>query len=216
MPSTTRFQDGLTQAILPETSLVFDQTSAWHTTHGVCEPEAKGRDRPLGGLLRWGEGSPRGPWLRWDPRAASARRALAPQLVSQTTAPGAGVACQSRQAVRIGLPCLGSTPAAQRTRRSDEPSGLERLACLLAAIVCLRSLGSGWAVARWLRTSRPTRGDRGTPGVRFAARMPAPASAVRAGRRSGWAKACVHPGWRRGIPGVACDWDRPKRCPCPA
>jgi hypothetical protein len=119
MQSTTRFHDGITNAILQETYLVFDHTIAFHTTNGVFDPDAKGRDRTIGGFLRWGEFSTRGPFLRLDNRDSIARIALEPHILIKTTAPGEGVAFQISQAFIIGLPFIGSTQEANMTSLID-------------------------------------------------------------------------------------------------
>ena len=65
MQSTTRLHDGVANAILQEAYLVFDHTVAFHPAYGVFNPDANGRDRTIGRLLRWGEFSTRGFFLGW-------------------------------------------------------------------------------------------------------------------------------------------------------
>ena len=189
MQATTRFHDGIATAILQETSRVFDQMVALHPANGGFDPEANGRDRTSGCLLRWGECAPRGLLLRLDDRDPLARLAREAQSLIQTTATGAGLAFQSRAACILGLPFRGSTPEAEMTGLLEEEEGFERLAFLLATIIVLLSLWIGWAVDWSRRTIRPHRGDPGTPGVRLAARLTPQSAAVRAGSRSWWAKA---------------------------
>jgi hypothetical protein len=175
MPSTTRLHDGLATPVFPEAYRVFDPTGAVHPTTRVCDPDANGRDGTIGGLLDWGEGSPRGLVLGWDEGDPRARRALEPQILLQTTAPGEGIAFASRQACRMGLPCIGRTQAANLTGLIDAQEGFDRRAFLLAAVVVLRLLGSSGAVERSRCPIRPNRRARGTPGVRWAARRTAQA-----------------------------------------
>jgi hypothetical protein len=63
MQSTTRFHDGIANAILQETYLVFDHTVAFHPATGVFDTDANRRDRTIGRFLRWGEFSTRGLFL---------------------------------------------------------------------------------------------------------------------------------------------------------
>jgi hypothetical protein len=189
MQPTTCLHDGIANTVFHEASLVLDHTVAFHPANRVCDPAAQGRERPSSGFLCWGEFSPRGLFLGLDARDPLARIALEPQILSPITATGAGIAFALSQAVSMGLPVRGRTQETKMTSRLGDEEGFERRALLLTAIVVLLIRLIGWAVERSVRTRRPTRGARGTPGGRVAARLTAHSAAVRAGRRSWWAKA---------------------------
>jgi hypothetical protein len=101
--------------------------------------------------------------------------------VIETTAGRADLARQRREAFRMGFPSIGGTQEAKMASLLDHEAVFARVPLLLAAVVGLLVLGIGWAGARSLRPSMPTRGDNGTPSGRVAASLTAHASAVRAG-----------------------------------
>jgi hypothetical protein len=67
MQSTTRFHDGIANAVFQEAYLVFDHTVTFHTANGVFDTDADGRDGPIGRFLRWGEFPTRG--VSWVARS---------------------------------------------------------------------------------------------------------------------------------------------------
>jgi hypothetical protein len=73
------------------------------------------------------------------------------------------MALQIREALRIGLPFLGSTQATHGAGRIDHEEVFERLAFLLAAVVVFLALGIGWTVDWSFSTIMPNRGALGPP-----------------------------------------------------
>ena len=55
MQSTTRFHDGVANAIFQEANLLLHHTIAFYPANGVFDMDAGGRDHPIGGFLQWGE-----------------------------------------------------------------------------------------------------------------------------------------------------------------
>jgi hypothetical protein len=189
MQPTTCLHDDIANTVFHEASLVFDHTVAFHPANRVFARAAHGRERPISCFLCWGAFSPRGLFLGLDARDPLARIALEPQILIQITATGAGIAFAISQALIMGLPFRGRTQETNMTSLIGDEEGFDRRAFLLTAVVVLLTRRIGWAVDRSVRTIRPTRGARGTPCVRLAARLTAQSSAVRAGRSSWWAKA---------------------------
>jgi hypothetical protein len=110
--------------------------------------------------------------------------ALEPHLLIEPTATWEGIAFPLSQTLIMRLPFIGGTQEAHTTGLIDYEEVFDRMAFLLAALVVLLILGIGWAVDRALRTIMPTRGARGTSGVRLAASITAQSSAFRAGSSS--------------------------------
>ena len=173
MQSTTRFHDGIANAVLQEAYLVFDHTVTFHPANGMFDTDANGRDRTIGRLLRWGEFSTRGLFLGLDDRDPIARIALEPHILRETTATWEGITFQLSQAFIMRLPFRGRTQEAHLTGLIDDQEVFDRRAFLFAAGVVLPILGISWAVDRSRCTIMPNRGASGTPGVRLAARITA-------------------------------------------
>jgi hypothetical protein len=189
MESTTRLHDGVANTVFQKAYLVFDDTVAFHPANRVFDPDADGRDGPIGGFLRWGEFATRRLLLGLDDRDPLARIALESHVLIETTAGREGIALQLREDCIMDLPFIGGTQEANLASLIDHDEVFERVAFLLAAVVVLLVLGIGWAVDRSLSTIMPNRGDKGTPSVRLAASITAKSSALRAGSNSCWAKA---------------------------
>ena len=189
MPSTTCLPDDVANTVLQEAYLVFHHARAFYSTPRVFDTDSEGRDCTMGRVFQGGEVT--APWCfrGLEHRDPLASIPLEPPLLIATTAVWEGIALQSGQVCVVGLPCRGGPQTAHRTSLLDHVEVLDRMTLLLAAVVCLLVLGSGWAVERACRTIMPHRGDTGTPTVRLAARLLANSSAWRAGRRSGWAHA---------------------------
>jgi hypothetical protein len=66
MQATTRFPDGVTNAVLEEAYRVFYDPIAFHTANGVFNTHANRRDPTMGRLLRGREFTPPGVFLRLD------------------------------------------------------------------------------------------------------------------------------------------------------
>jgi hypothetical protein len=132
--------------------------SAFSTANGVFTTDADRRDRAIGGLLRWGEFTPRRFFRRLDDGDTVEDQALEPPILVEATALWQGRALQFSQAFIMCLPCLRGTQAADMTALIEHEAVLERVALLLAAVVVLLALGIGGAGDRSLRAIMPKRG----------------------------------------------------------
>jgi hypothetical protein len=166
MQATTCRHDGIANPVRQKTSLVFHPTVAFSPAHRVCDPEADGRARPVGNFLRGGEFPTRGFVLGWENGDPLASIPLAPHLLIETTSRWEAIALQIGQAFVVYLPFIGGTQDAKMTGLLDDEEVGDRVALLLATLVCLWGLRMGWAVDRSRSTSLPKRGTRGPPGVR--------------------------------------------------
>jgi hypothetical protein len=184
MQPTTRFQHGITKAILPEADVVCHHPVAFPPAHGVCYPGADGGQTTIRGVLRRGECP--APWCLFglDHRDVGQDEALAAPLLLESTSGRHVIALQLRQGVIMALPFRGRTQAAKLTGVIDPQAVCDRLACLVAAGVVLLVCWIGWAVDRPLRTLMPTRGEGDPSWGRLLVRSVAHAAAVRAGSRS--------------------------------
>ncbi len=189
MQPTTRFHDRITNPIRQEAYLVFSHPISLHPTDRVFNTDAAGRDRAIARLLRGGEFSTRRFFRGLDDRQPITRIPLEAQILRETTAGWEGIALQISQACIIRLPVIGGTQEANLPGLIDDEEVVDRMAFLLAPVVVLLVLGGGGAMDRALSAIMPTRGDSGAPLVRSAVSRTAKASAVRAGRSSGWANA---------------------------
>ena len=189
MQSTTRLHDGVANAIPQEAYLIFDHPRAFHPANGVFNTDSQRRDRTMGRFLRWGVFTPTRFFLRLDDGDTAEEKTLAAHILVEATAAWQGIALQLRQALIMRLPFRCGTQEAQVTGLSAHEEVLDRVALLLAAVVCLLCLWIGWAVDRALSAILPNRGGPGATFVRAAVSRLASASAVRAGRRSWCAKA---------------------------
>jgi hypothetical protein len=158
MEPTTRFHDGIANAVFQEASLVCHHPVAFHPAYGGFEADSAGRDRTIGHVLRGGEFPTTGCFLGLDNDEPLARLALEPHLLLETTAGGEGRACPISQAFLLHLPFRGGTQAAKGTGLLKHEEVFARVALLLATGIFLLVLGIGRAVARALGTIRPTRG----------------------------------------------------------
>jgi hypothetical protein len=138
----------------------------------------------IGGFFRWGEFPSRGLFLGLDDRDSLTPIALEAHVLRETTTGREGLALPIREALIMSLPFIGGTQEAHVAGLIDHEAVVDRMACLLAAVVVLWVLGIGWTVDGSFRTIMPTRGDTGLPSVRLAANISAHASAWRAGSQS--------------------------------
>ena len=110
MHATTCVHDGVPNPVLHETDVVFHDPRAFHPAHGRFDPDADGRDPPIGLLFNGYEfPSPRcllGLEAR-DPMQDDSLEAL---LLIQTPTGWQGVAHQLRQAL---IRCFAFTGVAQ-------------------------------------------------------------------------------------------------------
>ena len=158
MQSTTRLHEGVTNAIPQEAYLVFHNPIAFYTANGVFTTDSERRDRAIGCFLSWGEFTPRRFFLRLDDGNTVEDKALEPHILVKATAMWQGIALQFSQAFIMCLPFIRGTQEADMTALIDHEEVLDRVARLLAAVVCLLALGIGGAVDRSLSAIMPTRG----------------------------------------------------------
>jgi hypothetical protein len=132
MQPTTCFHDGVPHPILEETEVVLHDAVAFHSTNGVFNPHAAGRNSTIGLLFRRGEFSSRWSWLGLEDGQAREEKSLEAVLWIPTTARGQRLASELCQAVISGCPCTGVAQAAHVTGRVDHAEVCARGAWLLA------------------------------------------------------------------------------------
>src|SRR5215510_7188515 len=152
MQATTCLHDGIANAILQEAYLVFDHTVAFHPANRVFDPDADGRDGPIGRFLRWGEFTPTGFFLRLDDGDTVEEKTLEAHILVEATAMWQGIALQIRDAFIVHLALIRGTQEANVTSLIDHEEVVDRMALLLATVVVLLVLGIDRAVDRSLRT----------------------------------------------------------------
>src|SRR6267142_1343068 len=135
MQTTTCLHDGIANAVLQETDLVFDHTVAFHPTNGVFDTDSDRRDRTIGNFLRGGEFPTRGFFLRLDDGDPIASIDLEPHILIETTATWEGLAFHISQAFIMRLSLIGGTQETHRTGLIDDEEVFDRMAFLLAPIV---------------------------------------------------------------------------------
>ena len=137
MQSTTRFHDGVANAILQETYLVFHHPIAFHTADGVFNPDSDRRDSAIRRFLRWSEFTPTRFFLRLDDRDPVEDNTLEAHILVEATAVWQGIALQFSQVFIMGLPFIGGTQEADVTRLIDHEEVFDRVACRLAPVILL-------------------------------------------------------------------------------
>ena len=173
MQATARLPNAVANAVLQEAYLLLHPPKAFHSAQGMLKANADRRDRPMARVLRRREFPPRRFFLRGDDGEAVEEKALEAPLLIETTPVREGSACAFSKAVIRGLPFRRGPQATHGTAFIEHEEGLERVALLRAAVVCLLGLGSGRAMDRSLRALRPNRGGCGSPPVLWAASMTA-------------------------------------------
>ena len=159
MQPTTRFHNGITNAILQETDFVFHNPRAFHPTNGVFKADSDGGDATIGRLLRRSEFPATRCFLRLEDRDVMQAEALEALILIQATAGWQGIACQLCHALIRGLSFTGVAQEAHMTGLGDHGEVFARVTLLLATIIFLLVLGIFWAVDRSLSTIMPKRGD---------------------------------------------------------
>jgi hypothetical protein len=189
MQSTTRFHDGIATPILQEADSVFHDSVAFHPTHGVCNTDSDGGNAAIGRVRRRGEFTPTGCFLGLTRRHTGQEASLESHLLIETTTGWHRLARQIREALIMRPAFRGGTPKAPVTGLMDHEEGVERVACLLAPVILL-------LLFRVLRTRDgscdPIMNNRGAgegASLGGVVSIVAKSSAVRAGRRSGSARA---------------------------
>jgi hypothetical protein len=189
MESTTRLHDGVANAVLQETYLVFDHPIAFHTPNRVFDADSDRRDRTVVCFLRGGEFAPPGFLLRLDDGDPVEDKALEAPILIEATAVWQGIALQFSQGFLMHRPFIRGTQEANGTGLIDHKEVFDRVALLLTAVMILLLFESFRAMDRPLCTIMPKRGGVDSPFAWAVLRKAAKSSAVRAGSRSGWAKA---------------------------
>jgi hypothetical protein len=161
MQATTCLHDGIANPVLQKTSLGFHHTVAFYPANRGFDTDADGRDRTVGNFLRWGEFPTRGVFLGWENADPLASVPLEPPILIETPSGWEGIALQIGQAFVVYLPFIGGTQEAKMTGLLDDEEVGDRVALLLATLVCLLVLRIGWAVDRSLSTIMPKRGPEG-------------------------------------------------------
>ncbi len=184
MQPTTRFHNGVTDAIFSEANLVFHDPEAFHPANGMFNPDADGRDPPIRRFLRGREFSPPRFLLGLDHRDVGQDESLEAQILRETTAGGQAIALQLRQALIVGLPFRGGTQEANLIRLIDHKEVCARVALLLATVIFLLLFGIPRAMDGSLSTIMPKRGDVTSSFACLRVRSVANSAAVRAGSSS--------------------------------
>ena len=161
MQPTTRVHHGIPNAILQETDCIVHHPIAFHPINGVFNADSHRGHTTIGRVLRRREFPATRCFLRLDDRAARQKKSLEARILIQATAGWPGIACQPGNALISGLSVTGVAQAAEVTGLVDHEEVVDRVALVLAAVVCLLFLGSGRARDRSLRALMPTRGAEG-------------------------------------------------------
>jgi hypothetical protein len=99
MQPTTRFHNGITNAILQEADCVFHNPVAFHPTNGVFNTDSDGGNSPIRGFLRGREFSSRRFFLGLDDRDVLQAESLEALILIQTAAMGQGIGGELCQAL---------------------------------------------------------------------------------------------------------------------
>jgi hypothetical protein len=184
MQSTTRLHDGIANAILQETYLVFDNPIAFHTPNRVFNADSDRRDSTIVCFLWWGEFTPTGCFLRLDDGAIVEEKTLNAHILVEATAAWQGIAFQIRQAFIMHFAFIRSTQEPNMTGLLDHEQVFDRVALLLTAVMVLLLFGIFRALDRPLGTIMPKRGGGDSPFACAVLSQAAKSSAVRAGSSS--------------------------------
>ena len=189
MQATTCFHDSVANPIFQQADLVFHDPIAFHSTNGVFDTDSDGGNTTIGGFLRGREFPATRFLLGLDNRDVGQAEPLEAHILIEIASGGQAIALQISQAFIVGLPFRGGTQEANLTGLIDYEKVFDRVAFLLAAVVCLLVFWIGWAVDRSLSTIMPKRGDVGPSLVCLLVRSVANSAAVRAGSIACCAKA---------------------------
>ena len=107
MQPTTRFHNGITNAILQETNFVFHHSIALYPTNGVFNADSDGGNTTIDRSLRWREFPATRCFLRLEDRDAWQEKSLEALILIQATAGWQGIACQLCNALIRGLSFTG-------------------------------------------------------------------------------------------------------------
>jgi len=158
MQPTTRFHNGITNAILQETDFVFHNPLAFHSTNGVFNADSDGGNPTIGRFLRRREFPTTRCFLRLEDRDARQAKALEAFLLIEATAGWKGLACQLGHALIRGFSFTGVAQEAHVTGLIAHEEICERVTLLLATVIFVLLFGICRAVDRTFATIMPKRG----------------------------------------------------------
>ena len=119
MPPTTRFHQGITDAIFQDADFVLHHPVALHPAHGVFNTDSDGGNTTIGGFLRLGEFPATRGVLGLEDRDARQEKSLEALLVIPATAGWQGIACPLGHALIRGFPFIGVAQEAHVTGLVD-------------------------------------------------------------------------------------------------
>ena len=137
MQATTRFHNGITNAILQETNFVFHNPLAFRPTNGVFNADSDGGNTTIGRLLRRREFPATRCFLGLEDRDPRQEKSLEALILIQATAGWQGITCQLRNALIRRFPFTGLTQEAHVTGLIDHEEVFERVTFLLATVILL-------------------------------------------------------------------------------
>ena len=137
MQPTTRFHNGITNAILQEADFVFHHPVAFHPTNGVFNTDSDGGNTTIGRFLRQSEFPATRCFLRLEDRDAMQEKSLEAPILIKATAGWQGIACQLCHALIRGFPFTGVAQEAHVTGLVDHEEVFERVAFLLTTVILL-------------------------------------------------------------------------------
>src|SRR5215475_5574409 len=137
MQATACFHDGVTHAVLQETDLVFHHAVAFHPANRMFDPDADGRDRTIGHVLRGREFTPARFLLGLDDGHPGQNTSLESHILVETTPRGQRVALKICEALIMYLAFIGGAQKANATGFIDHEEVVERVALLLATVMRL-------------------------------------------------------------------------------
>ena len=162
MQATTRFHNGVANAVLEEAYLVFHDPIAFHTANSVFNTNADRRDTTIRRFLRGREFTPTGFFLRLDHGDPVEDKTLEAHILVEATAVWQGIAFQIRDTFIMHLAFIRGTQEAHVTGLIDYEQVVDRVARLLATIMVLLFLWICGAVDWSFSPIMPKRGEVGT------------------------------------------------------
>ena len=181
MQATTCVHDRVTNPLFQEADVVFHHPVPFHPTTGMFNPDAEGRDATLRRLLWRGEFTPTRVFRGLEHRDPGPQESLAAHLLRETTARWQRLTWPIRPALLMRSAVTGRTHEAQVTACIAHEAVFERVALLLATVVRVLVVRSGWPRDRSCGPLMPNRGEGEAPAVGGVARSAAKSSAGRAG-----------------------------------
>jgi hypothetical protein len=184
MQPTTRFHNGITQAILQEADFVFHDSVTFYPTNGVFDTDSDGGNPTIGLLLRRGQFPSRWGFLGLEDRNTRQEKPLKALILIQATAGWQGIACQFGHALIRGFSFTGVAQETHVTGLIDYGEVFERVAFLLATVIFLLFLRVFWTLDGPFSSIMKKRGEGTEASVGGVVSSAAKSSAVRAGSSS--------------------------------